>query len=101
MMFITVTEPNGLFTIAAMSSTSPRTAIPFIPAPVRDGKKGKGEELLLGMVLAIEPMFCRGDGRITLDKDGYTFKTTDGGNSAHFEHTVVVTVDGPIVLTEK
>jgi methionyl aminopeptidase len=71
---------------------------PYVP---NSGRRGEGEELVPGMVIAIEPMFVRGSGKITLDKDGYTFRTKDGSNAAHFEHTIAITDGGPIILTEK
>jgi len=70
---------------------------PFVP---NEGKLGQGEVLRPGMVLAIEPMITLGTGRIVLSKDGYTYKTADGSNAAHFEHTVVITDGEPIVLTK-
>jgi len=70
---------------------------PYVP---NEGRKGTGDVLEAGMVLAIEPMFTPGDGRISLDKkDGYTYKTSDGTLSAQFEHTVVITEKGPEILT--
>jgi len=69
---------------------------PYVP---NKGKKGTGEKLISGMVIAIEPMFCEGKGKITLAKDGFTYKTADGMRSAHFEHTVLITKDGPEILT--
>lgn len=52
-----------------------------------------------GMVLAIEPMVNAGTARLRLDDDQWTMRTADGQLSAHFEHTVAVTKDGPLVLT--
>jgi methionyl aminopeptidase len=54
------------------------------------GTPGKGKKLKKGMVLAIEPMFNEGVDEVTLDADGYTYRTADGTRSAHFEHTIVV-----------
>lgn len=62
------------------------------------GKPGEGEELLPGMVLAIEPMVALGSGRISQMKDD-SFVTADGTKAAHFEHTVAITKKGPRVLT--
>jgi len=59
----------------------------------------KGEKLRAGMVIALEPMLNEGTKKITLDKDGYTYRTADGKRSAHFEHTVVVTKKGAEILT--
>lgn len=70
---------------------------PFIP---NEGKRGSGELLKPGMVIAIEPMITRGSSRITLAKDGYTYKTRDGSKAAHFEHTIAITEGDPIILTK-
>ena len=70
---------------------------PFVP---NQGRRGEGELLEPGMVIAIEPMITLGTSKIVLDKDGYTYKTADGTNAAHFEHTVVITEGDPIVLTK-
>lgn len=69
---------------------------PYIP---NFGKKGKGQKLVAGMVVAIEPMFNLGRASIVSDSDGYTIKTADGSKSAHFEHTVYIGEDGPEILT--
>ena len=63
------------------------------------GKRGKGAKLKAGMVLAIEPMINAGAAEVKVLKDGWTAVTVDGSLSAHFEHTVAVTKDGPLVLT--
>jgi methionyl aminopeptidase len=63
------------------------------------GPAGKGPRLKAGMVLAIEPMINAGGPDVRVLKDGWTAVTTDGSYSAHFEHTVAITKDGPIVLT--
>ena len=69
---------------------------PFVP---NVGRQGDGEELLPGLVLAIEPMVNIGKSGIKLMSDGYTIKTRDGSKSAHFEHTVAITEKGNIILT--
>jgi methionyl aminopeptidase len=63
------------------------------------GTRGKGPRLKAGMVLAIEPMINVGGPEVKVLKDGWTAVTVDGSYSAHFEHTVAVTKDGPLVLT--
>ena len=63
------------------------------------GTRGKGPRLKAGMVLAIEPMINAGGAEIKVLKDGWTAVTVDGSYSAHFEHTVAITKDGPLVLT--
>lgn len=63
------------------------------------GRRGKGTKLRAGMVLAIEPMINAGSADVKVLKDGWTAVTVDGSLSAHFEHTVAVTSNGPLVLT--
>lgn len=63
------------------------------------GISGEGEELVPGMVIAIEPMVNLGGPEIMDTDDGYTIKTADGSRSAHFEHTVAITEKGNIILT--
>ena len=63
------------------------------------GSPGKGPRLKAGMVLAIEPMINAGKPEVKVLKDGWTAVTVDGSYSAHFEHTVAITQDGPLVLT--
>jgi len=63
------------------------------------GTPGKGPRLEVGMVLAIEPMVNAGDAAVDSLPDGWTVVTRDGMLSAHFEHTVAITANGPVVLT--
>lgn len=63
------------------------------------GSAGKGPRLKAGMVLAIEPMINLGRPDVKVLEDGWTAITIDGSYSAHFEHTVAITKDGPIILT--
>ena len=65
------------------------------------GDPGEGDELMPGMVIAIEPQLTLGSGKVKLSSDGYTYKTRDGSRAAHFEHTVLVTEDGCEILTKK
>ena len=69
------------------------------PAVPCYGKKGIGEVLREGMVLAIEPMLCEHEYFVNIDGDDWTIRTADGGLSAHFEHTIAITKNGPRVLT--
>ncbi|WP_026842546.1 type I methionyl aminopeptidase [Citrifermentans bremense] len=64
------------------------------------GAAGKGPKLKPGMVLAIEPMINEKGYDVRVLEDGWTAVTTDGGLSAHFEHTVAVTDNGPLILTQ-
>ncbi len=63
------------------------------------GTAGRGVRLMPGMTLAIEPMVNAGGSDVKILPDGWTVLTTDGSLSAHFEHTVVITADGPKILT--
>jgi methionyl aminopeptidase len=63
------------------------------------GPAGMGMRLRTGMVLAIEPMVNAGVHEVVVMDDGWTACTRDGSLSAHFEHTVAITDDGPEVLT--
>jgi methionyl aminopeptidase len=63
------------------------------------GTPGKGPRLKAGMVLAIEPMINVGSADVKVLEDGWTAITVDGSISAHFEHTVAITKDGPVILT--
>jgi methionyl aminopeptidase len=63
------------------------------------GRRGSGPKLKAGMTLAIEPMINIGSPDVRLLEDGWTVRTADGTRSAHFEHTVLITKDGPEILT--
>jgi len=63
------------------------------------GPLGEGPHLKPGMVLAIEPMINQGSDEVEILDDGWTAVTKDGKLSAHFEHTVLITKDGPEILT--
>ena len=65
------------------------------------GEPGRGPRLAEGMVLAIEPMVNAGKPAVKVLSDGWTAVTRDGSLSAHFEHTVAVTADGPWILTAR
>jgi len=69
------------------------------PKILNYGKRHTGEEIKEGMVFCIEPMVSIGDWQIKKTKDGYGYQTQDGSLSAHFEHTMAVTKDGPWPLT--
>jgi methionyl aminopeptidase len=64
------------------------------------GTRGHGAKLREGMVLAIEPMVNAGGPAVRTLEDKWTAVTADGRPSAHFEHTVAITKDGPVILTQ-
>ncbi len=70
------------------------------PSVPNFGTPGRGPRLLPGMTLAIEPMINAGSPDVKILGDGWTTVTTDGKLSAHFEHTVAITPDGPVILTK-
>ena len=63
------------------------------------GSGGRGIELKPGMVFAIEPMVNEGTYRVEILRDGWTVVTADGKLSAHFEHSVAITENGPVILS--
>lgn len=65
------------------------------------GEPGRGPRLSEGMTIAIEPMITAGRSDVELLDDGWTIRTEDGSLSAHFEHTVAITLDGPRILTPR
>jgi methionyl aminopeptidase len=69
---------------------------PYIP---NYGKAGKGQKLIPGMVVAIEPMLNIGSDHIVTANDNWTIKTADGSRSAHFEHTILITEGDAEILT--
>ncbi len=63
------------------------------------GRPGTGPALKEGWVLAIEPMVNLGAHHVSVDADGWTVRTRDGSFSSHYEHTIAITEEGPVVLT--
>ncbi len=64
------------------------------------GKRGRGPKLKEGLVIAIEPMINLGSRRVKQLPDGWTIVTADGKPSAHYEHSIAVTADGPDILSD-
>lgn len=71
---------------------------PHVP---NDGKPGRGYPLRAGLVVALEPWFLQSTDKLVTDADGWTLRSADGSRGAHSEHTVAITADGPIVLTDR
>ena len=69
------------------------------PSVPNYGSPGRGVRLLPGMTIAIEPMVNAGVHTVKTLSDGWTTVTTDGKLSAHFEHSIAITADGPVILT--
>lgn len=71
---------------------------PHVP---NDGKPGRGYPLRAGLVVALEPWLLHSTDKLVTDADGWTLRSADGSRGAHSEHTIAVTADGPIVLTDR
>jgi methionyl aminopeptidase len=65
------------------------------------GLPGKGPRIKEGMVFTIEPMVNVGEWKTKMDNNGWTARTVDGELSAQYEHTIAITKDGPVILTEQ
>ncbi|KAJ1684244.1 hypothetical protein LUZ63_020537 [Rhynchospora breviuscula] len=71
------------------------------PHVANDGRAGRGLRLRPGLVIAIEPWFLHTTDEIFTDPDGWTIRAQDGSRGAHMEHTVAITMDDAIVLTDR
>ncbi|GGI05868.1 type I methionyl aminopeptidase [Egicoccus halophilus] len=71
------------------------------PSVPNYGRPGRGLKLTRGWVIAVEPMFNLGTEETETLDDGWTVVTADGAVSAHWEHTIAITADGPVVLTAR
>ncbi|MGZ0710651.1 type I methionyl aminopeptidase (plasmid) [Coraliomargarita sp. W4R53] len=71
------------------------------PHIANDGRAGRGYPLRAGLVVALEPWFLQTTDKLITDADGWTLRSADGSRGAHSEHTVAITADGPIVLTDR
>lgn len=94
-----VAEAGGFFVVREYVGHGIGREMHEEPQVPNYGTAGKGPVLLPGMVLAIEPMINEGTSAVRQLRDGWTVVTADGGLSAHFEHTVAITEQGPMVLT--
>ena len=75
------------------------TSLHEAPEVPNFGTAGRGVRLMPGMTLAIEPMINIGKPQVKIMPDGWTVLTQDGSLSAHFEHTIAITADGPQIMT--
>lgn len=65
------------------------------------GLAGKGLRLKQGMTITIEPMITTGTWKMKMDPNGWTARTRDGGYCAQYEHSIAITADGPVIMTEQ
>ncbi len=92
-------ERNGFSVVREFVGHGIGTRMHEEPQIPNYGTPGQGTRLQEGMVLAIEPMVNRGGPGVKVLSDDWTAVTADGSDSAHFEHTVAVTANGPWILT--
>lgn len=93
-------EKNGFSVVRNLSGHGIGKELHEEPSILNFGQPGTGPVLKTGMTLAIEPMVNAGSWKITTASDGWTTMTADGTNSAHFEHTILVTKNGADILTK-
>lgn len=95
----TYCEDNGFGVVREYTGHGVGAKLHEDPNVPNFGTPGRGARLLPGMVIAIEPMITEGDKAIKQLSDGWTVKTKDGKLAAHFEHTIAITKNGPVILT--
>ncbi len=94
-------EANGFSVVRDFVGHGIGTNMHEDPQVLHYGRPNRGVRLEEGMVFTIEPMINAGDWPIAMDKNGWTARTRDGSLSCQYEHTLAVTKDGVIVLTEQ
>ena len=94
-------EQNGFSVVRDLLGHGVGRALHEEPSYPHVGSPGKGFRLKEGMVFTIEPMLNAGKAAMKVDADGWTARTVDGSLSAQYEHTIAVTAEGPIILTEQ
>ncbi|MBO8131462.1 MAG: type I methionyl aminopeptidase [Candidatus Marinimicrobia bacterium] len=92
-------EANGFSVVRTLVGHGIGRNLHESPEVPNYGEPGRGPELRTGMTLAIEPMVNTGTFEVYTLEDGWTVVTLDGKPSAHFEHTIVITDNGPEILT--
>ncbi len=93
-------EERGFSVVREYTGHGVGTKLHEDPSVPNYGTPGRGQRLLPGMIIAIEPMINQGTKAIKCLPDGWTVKTLDGKLSAHFEHTIAITKGEPIILTK-
>jgi methionyl aminopeptidase len=94
-----VVEGNGLFVVRDYTGHGVGRAMHEDPQVPNYGERGRGPQLRPGMVIALEPMVLVGTDETRVLEDQWTVVSADGSLTAHFEHTVAVTEEGPQILT--
>lgn len=93
-------EERGFSVVREFTGHGIGTHLHEDPSVPNYGTQGRGQRLLPGMTIAIEPMINMGSKAIKCLPDGWTVKTLDGKLSAHFEHTIAITKGEPMILTK-
>ena len=96
-----IAEPRGLSVVRQFIGHGIGQSMHEDPQVPHFGTKGKGLRLKEGMVITIEPMLNTGVYEAKVDQNNWTARTVDGGLSAQYEHTVAITKDGPVIMTEQ
>ena len=92
-------EANGFSVVRQFVGHGVGTHLHEAPEVPNFGNQGHGIRLMPGMTIAIEPMVNVGKPEVKIMPDGWTTLTKDGSLSAHFEHTIAITPDGPQIMT--
>ncbi|MCH5161714.1 MAG: type I methionyl aminopeptidase [Clostridiales bacterium] len=92
-------ELNGYGVVRALTGHGIGHKMHEFPEVPNFGKKHAGPTLKNGMCICIEPMITRGTWKVFIERDGWTVRTADGSNAAHYENTVIVTDGKPEILT--
>ncbi len=95
----TTVRPAGFGIVDSYGGHGIGTAMHQPPHLLNHGRPGRGQKLVPGLVLAVEPMITSGSPETQVLDDDWTVITVDGSRAAHYEHTVAITADGPWVLT--
>ena len=95
----TYVESNGFSVVRTFVGHGVGAQLHEEPEVPNFGTAGRGIRLVPGMTIAIEPMINQGKASVKNMSDGWTVKTSDGKLSAHFEHTIAITSDGPLIMT--
>ena len=93
------TELHGYGVVRALTGHGIGHKMHEAPEVPNFGKRGTGAPLKAGLCICIEPMITAGDWRVIIDRDGWTVRTADRKNAAHYENTVIVTDGEPEILT--
>ena len=94
-----VAKKYGLGVVSELRGHGVGAAVHELPYIDNVGRAGQGQMMEEGLVIAIEPIFAERSGDMVDQGDGYTYITRDGSRAAHFEHTVLLTKNGPEILT--